>query len=108
MSNIGKKVEELKTMLDNNEDFILLDVRTENEVLVSKISDKSIHIPMNDIPNRLGDLDSNKEIIVYCKSGKRSAKVCQFLLNNNYENVKNLKGGIIAWANEIDPTIMVY
>ena len=63
MSNIEKQVEELKTMLDNNEDFILLDVRTENEVLVSKISDKSIHIPMNDIPNRLGELDSNKEII---------------------------------------------
>ena len=46
MSNIEKQVEELKTMLDNNEDFILLDVRTENEVLVSKISDKSIHIPI--------------------------------------------------------------
>ena len=64
MSNIEKQVEELKTMLDNNEDFILLDVRTENEVLVSKISNKSIHIPMNEIPNRLTELDSNKEIIV--------------------------------------------
>ena len=63
MSNIEKKVEELKTMLDNNEDFILLDVRTENEVLVSKISNKSIHIPMNEIPNRLTELNSNKEII---------------------------------------------
>ena len=79
MSNIEKNVQELKVMLDNNEDFLLLDVRTENEVLVSKISDKSIHIPMNDIPNRLGELDSNKEIIVYCKSGKRSAKVCEYL-----------------------------
>ena len=73
MSNIEKNVQELKVMLDNNEDFLLLDVRTENEVLVSKISDKSIHIPMNDIPKRLGELNSNKEIIVYCKSGKRSA-----------------------------------
>ena len=79
MSNMEKNVQELKVMLDNNEDFLLLDVRTENEVLVSKISDKSIHIPMNDIPNRLGELDSNKEIIVYCKSGKRSEKVCEYL-----------------------------
>ena len=108
MSNIEKNVQELKDMLDNNEDFLLLDVRTENEVLVSKISDKSIHIPMNDIPNRLGDLDSNKEIIVYCKSGKRSAKVCEYLELNNYTNVKNLSGGILAWAEQIDSSILVY
>ena len=108
MSNIEKQVEELKTMLDNNEDFILLDVRTENEVLVSKISDKSIHIPMNDIPNRLGELDSNKEIIVYFKSGKRSAKVCEYLELNNYTNAKNLNGGILAWAERVDSSILVY
>ena len=108
MSNIEKNVQELKVMLDNNEDFLLLDVRTENEVLVSKISDKSIHIPMNDIPNRLGDLDSNKEIIVYCKSGKRSAIVCEYLELNNYTNVKNLSGGILAWAEQIDSSILVY
>ena len=88
MSNIEKNVQELKVMLDNNEDFLLLDVRTKNEVLVSKISDKSIHIPMNDIPNRLGELDSNKEIIVYCKSGKRSAKVCEYLELNNYTKLE--------------------
>ena len=108
MSNIEKNVQELKVMLDNNEDFLLLDVRTENEVLVSKISDKSIHIPMNEIPNRLTDLDSNKEIIVYCKSGKRSAKVCEYLKNNNYTNIKNLSGGILAWAEQIDSSILVY
>ena len=108
MSNIEKKVEELKTMLDNNEDFILLDVRTENEVLVSKISNNSIHIPMNEIPNRLTELDANKEIVVYCKSGKRSAKVCEYLKQNNYTNVKNLNGGILAWAKQIDSSILVY
>ena len=108
MSNIEKNVQELKVMLDNNEDFLLLDVRTENEVLVSKISDKSIHIPMNEIPNRLTDLDSNKEIIVYCKSGKRSAKVCEYLKNNNYTNIKNLSGGILAWSEQIDSSILVY
>ena len=108
MSNIEKKVEELKIMLDNGEDFTLLDVRTDNEVLVSKISNHSIHIPMNEIPNRLAELSSDKEIIVYCKSGKRSAKVCEYLELNNYKNVKNLNGGILAWAEQIDSSILVY
>ena len=100
-------VKTLNEKIFNKENFILLDVRTDSEYFLSNI-EGAIHIPMNDIPNKLNTIDKSKEIIVQCKSGKRSAKVCQFLLNNNYENVKNLKGGIIAWANEIDPTIMVY
>ena len=102
-----KNVQELKSMLDNNKDFILLDVRTEYEVLISKISDKSYHIPMNDIPSKINELDSNKEIIIYCKSGKRSARVCEYLENNNFSNTYNLKGGILAWAQEIDSSIIV-
>ena len=108
MSNIEKKVEELKTMLDNDKDFILLDVRKENEVLVSKISTKSIHIPMNEIPTKIDNIEKNKELIIYCKSGKRSAKVCEYLTKNDFPNVKNLTGGIIAWSKKIDPTILVY
>jgi adenylyltransferase/sulfurtransferase len=65
-----KNVQELESMLNDNKDFILLDVRTDNEVLISKISEKSYHIPMNDIPSRISELDNNKEVIVYCKSGK--------------------------------------
>ena len=100
-------VKTLNEKISNKENFILLDVRTDSEYFLSNI-EGAIHIPMNDIPNKLNTIDKSKEIIVQCKSGKRSAKVCQFLLNNNYENVRNLKGGIIAWANEIDPTIMIY
>ena len=105
IQEIGVKT--LNEKISNKDNFILLDVRTDSEYFLSNI-EGAIHIPMNDIPNKLNTIDKSKEIIVQCKSGKRSAKVCQFLLNNNYENVKNLKGGIIAWANEIDPTIMVY
>ena len=94
-------------MLNGDEDFILLDVRTENEFLVSKIADISYHIPMNDIPLRINELDGNKQIIVYCKSGKRSAKVCKYLNNNKFSNIYNLKGGILAWSNEIDSNIFV-
>ena len=93
--------------LNSDKDFTLLDVRTDNEVLISKISDKSYHIPMSDIPSRINELDNNKEIIVYCKSGKRSARVCEYLNNNKFSNIYNLKGGILAWSNEIDPSTLI-
>ena len=102
-----KNVQELENLIKSNNNFILLDVRTENEVLVSTISDKSYHIPMNDIPLRINELDCNKQIIVYCKSGKRSAKVCEYLNKNNFLDIYNLKGGILAWSNEIDPDILI-
>ena len=63
---------------------------------------------MNEIPERLDELDKSKMIIVQCKSGKRSARVCEFLQHNNFMNVKNLTGGILAWAKEIDPSITVF
>ena len=100
-------VTELKNKFDNNEDFMLRDVRNIQEVLYSKI-ENSIHIPMNEIVDRMNELDSNKEIIIQCKSGKRSARVCEYLISQNFNNVKNLSGGIIAWADEIDNSIQVY
>ena len=100
-------VTELKNKFDNNEDFMLLDVRNIQEVLYSKI-EKSFHIPMNEIQDRINELDSNKEIIIQCKSGKRSARVCEYLMTQNFNNVKNLSGGIIAWAEEVDSSIQVY
>ena len=100
-------VKELKNKFDNNEDFMLLDVRNIQEVLFSKING-SIHIPMNEIMDRINELDSNKEIIIQCKSGKRSARVCEYLMTQNFKNVKNLTGGIIAWSDEIDNSIQVY
>ena len=103
----GIDVQTLNSKLSSEEDLILLDVRTEQEVFLSSING-SVHIPMNDIPKRIHELDRTKEIIVQCKSGKRSAKVCEFLMRNKYTNVKNLKGGIIAWSKEIDPSIIVY
>ena len=100
-------VDVLKEKLSNNDDFILLDVRTDSEYYLSRIKG-SIHIPMQLVPQKIDDLDKNKEIIVQCKSGKRSAKICEFLLNNNFKNVKNLAGGILDWAKKIDPSITVY
>ena len=100
-------VKTLNEKILNKEDFILIDVRTDSEYYLSNIK-QAIHIPMNTIPENLESLDKSKEIIVQCKSGIRSEKVCEFLLDNNYKNVKNLKGGIVAWSKEIDQTIIVY
>ena len=63
---------------------------------------------MNEIPNRIIKLDKNKNIVVYCKSGKRSQRVCDYLIQNNFKNIQNLDGGILAWANKIDPTLLIF
>lgn len=100
-------VKTLESKLKNKEDFILLDVRTDSEYFLSNIAE-SIHIPMNTIPEKYKSLDKDQEIVVQCKSGVRSEKVCQFLLNNDFKNVKNLTGGIIEWARQIDSSIIIY
>jgi len=100
-------VKTLESKLKNKEDFILLDVRTDSEYFLSNIAE-SIHIPMNTIQEKYKSLDKDQEIVVQCKSGVRSEKVCQFLLNNDFKNVKNLTGGIIEWSRQIDSSIIVY
>ena len=105
--NKSISVNELKSLNENNEKFSLLDVRTDAEVLQSRIPINSIHIPMNEIPNRIIELDKNQNIIVYCKSGKRSQRVCDYLVQNNFKTIQNLDGGILAWANEIEPSMLI-
>ena len=100
-------VKALESKLKNKENFILLDVRTDREYFLSSI-EGSLHMPMNTIAEGYTSLDKDKEIIVQCKSGVRSEKVCEFLLNNGFKNVKNLAGGIVEWAKRIDPTIIIY
>ena len=97
----------LKKKYESNENFVLLDVRTDLEISKTKIPIDSIHIPMNEIPDKISQLNTNDEIIVYCKSGVRSKKVCEFLLINNFKNISNLEGGIVAWGQEIDPKILI-
>lgn len=100
-------VYDLKKMIDSNLNPYILDIRDDFEVKIAKISG-AIHIPMNEIDNRLSELNPTDELIVHCKSGDRSIKICNFLIKNNFKKVKNLKGGILAWANEIDSSIHTY
>ena len=100
-------VQALDKKIKNKDDFILLDVRTDREYFLSSIQG-SIHIPMNTIPENIDKLDKDKEIVVLCKSGIRSEKVCEFLIKNNFKNPKNLTGGIVEWSKQIDSSLIIY
>lgn len=76
---------------------VLLDVREPQEVAQGKI-EGAIAIPLGELPARVAELPKNKDIVVYCRSGRRSAKAVSFLLENGFKHVKNLEGGMIGWA----------
>ncbi len=63
---------------------------------------------MNDLPKRLDELNENIEYVIMCRTGVRSAQICEFLANQNFRSVANLTGGINEWAKQIDPAIPVY
>ncbi|MBX9877080.1 MAG: sulfurtransferase [Candidatus Obscuribacterales bacterium] len=98
----------LQERIKTNPDLLLLDVREANELAVCKLSNIK-HIPLGELPARVNEL-SNKdsEIVVYCRSGKRSERACQFLTASGYKDVANLDGGILAWAKDIDPSMPNY
>ena len=92
-------VDELRKLKGDNSLF-LLDVRENDEVESMPMDDMPyVHIPMNDVPTRLDEIDEEKHIIVFCKVGGRSARVCEYLTSQGYEKVSNLIGGILAWKN---------
>ncbi len=99
-------VRELKEKLDNNEDIFILDVREPHEYEISNLN--GYLIPLNDLPERINELDSSKEIVVHCKMGSRSAQAVEFLKISGFKKVKNLAGGINAWAQKIDRDMPVY
>ncbi|MGO9317633.1 MAG: molybdopterin-synthase adenylyltransferase MoeB [Terracidiphilus sp.] len=99
-------VKELKRRIDAGEDVYILDVREPYEYKIAQIGGKLI--PQNDVPNRLSEIDRNREIIVQCRSGVRSQKIAEYLKQQGYPRVVNLAGGILAWADEIDPKMQKY
>ncbi len=100
------EVEELKRRLDGGEDLFILDVREPHEYKIANLGGHLI--PLNELPRRVHELDSSREIVAHCKMGGRSAKAVQFLRQAGFEKVYNLKGGITAWADRIDPKIPKY
>lgn len=85
----------------------LLDVREPHELEISRLPGAML-IPLGQLSSRLSELDSAEEMVVFCKGGTRSARALELLLSAGFRRVKNLKGGINAWAREIDPSLPVY
>src|SRR5271157_1559205 len=99
-------VEELKRRLDVKDDLFVLDVREPHEYQICNLG--GYLIPLNDLPRRVNELDSSREIVVHCKMGGRSAKAVEFLQQAGFKKVINLAGGITAWSNRVDPNVPKY
>jgi adenylyltransferase/sulfurtransferase len=99
-------VKDLKARRDAGEDVFLLDVREPYEYQIAQIGGKLI--PQNDVPQRLAEIPRDREIVVHCRSGARSQRIAEFLKQSGYQNVVNLAGGILAWSDEIDPSVQKY
>lgn len=106
-NSIEITVEELKARLDQGDRPFILDVREQHEYDICHLADTTL-IPMSVIESRYSELNPDVEIVVHCRSGARSARVCHFLMSKGFQNVKNLAGGILAWSDRIDPTIPKY
>jgi molybdopterin/thiamine biosynthesis adenylyltransferase/rhodanese-related sulfurtransferase len=100
------QVEELKRRLDAGDDLFVLDVREPHEYQICNINGHLI--PLGDLPNRVHELDSSREIVAHCRSGVRSAKAGTFLQQAGFKKVHNLAGGILAWADRVDPRMAKY
>lgn len=98
---------DLKTRLAQNPDLLLLDVREPHELAISALPG-SKNIPLGELAVRLFELDSGRELIVFCKSGTRSARALELLVSAGFKSAKNLKGGINAWARDVDEKIPIY
>jgi sulfur-carrier protein adenylyltransferase/sulfurtransferase len=97
---------DLKARLDRGDDLYILDVREPHEYQICNI--KGNLIPLGELSRRVNELDSSREIVAHCRSGKRSAEAVQFLRNAGFRKIWNLKGGILAWSDEVDPSVPKY
>lgn len=96
---------ELKTRLDRGEAPLLLDVRQPWEFGIGRIAG-SVLIPLPELPERLSELDRTREIVTLCKVGERSAYAADLLRSAGFPRVASLRGGIFAWAADIDPSVL--
>ena len=99
-------VQELKKKLDAKEDFQFIDVREPHEVDICQLGAKLI--PIGEFESRYTELSKDKELIIHCRSGVRSGNAVLFLKTKGYTKAYNLAGGILAWADLIDPTMKKY
>jgi molybdopterin/thiamine biosynthesis adenylyltransferase/rhodanese-related sulfurtransferase len=97
---------ELKQRLDRGDDLFILDVREPHEYQICNL--KGHLIPLGELPRRVHELDSSREIVAHCRSGKRSTEAVDFLRKAGFRKIHNLHGGILAWSGEVDPSVPRY
>src|SRR6516162_6391841 len=97
---------ELKQRLDQGDDLLILDVREPHEYQICNL--KGHLIPLGELPRRVHELDSSREIVAHCRSGTRSARAVDFLRKAGFRKIYNLRGGILSWSTEVDPTVARY
>jgi adenylyltransferase/sulfurtransferase len=98
---------ELKEKFDRGDNFVLIDVREPHEYRICNIPGAKL-IPLGEFPKRVGEFDPAADIVVHCKSGMRSARACGFLRQAGFQHVRNLVGGILAWSDQVDPSVPKY
>ena len=99
--------EELKAEIDAGRAPRVLDVREAWELGICSLPG-TLHMPMNEVPDRLAELDASQPLVVMCRSGGRSLRVAQYLEQQGFARVSNLTGGILAWGERIDPSLRPY
>ena len=104
---------ELNTWIQSHgADAVVIDCREPVELQVASVKPAAgfelVHIPMNEIPGRLGQLDPGRAVAVLCHHGNRSMRVAMFLQANGFDTVANIAGGIEAWSRELDPSVPRY
>jgi sulfur-carrier protein adenylyltransferase/sulfurtransferase len=98
---------ELNARLESGDELVLIDVREQFEWDICRLPGARL-IPMNELPARLAELDDEREMIVYCHAGVRSARVVSWLRTQGFEKARNLAGGIDAWSCSVDPRVPRY
>ncbi len=107
MENINITPKELHAKIQNGSKVALIDVREPQEVAICSLPGAK-HIPLGEFTARTNEISKNFETVVYCKVGGRSGDAVRYLVGLGYTNVKNLEGGILRWADEIDSSIQKY
>ena len=97
---------ELSQLVEQGHPLFLLDVRQAHEHEFCNFG--GTLIPLGELPNRIDELDKQADIVVYCRMGVRSADACYFLRNAGFPYVRNLQGGILAWSDQVDPSVPKY
>ncbi len=98
---------EVAEAMQGDSELVLLDCREADELRVAAIAG-AVHVPMQEIPNRLDSLERQKPLIVFCHRGMRSRRVAEFLRGRGFANARSMSGGIAAWSRQIDPSVPQY